>query len=86
MKKKIKTLSLFSNVGVAEAYFKQIGIDVKVANELEQKRADFYSHLYPDVEMVVGDITKAETKKAIIDKYGEKGLVEVEISRGTGLL
>ena len=25
-------------------------------------------------------------KKAIIDKYGEKGLVEVEISRGTGLL
>ena len=52
-KKKIKALSLFSNVGVAESYYDEIGIDVKVANELEIKRAEFYSHLYPTVEMVV---------------------------------
>lgn len=66
--KKINALSLFSNVGVAEAYYKEIGIDVKVANELEEKRADFYSHLYPDTKMIIGDITKRETKRKIIEE------------------
>ena len=67
-RKTIKALSLFSNVGVAEAYYDKIGIDVKIANELEEKRASFYSHLYPFVDMVVGDITDSEIKKQIISK------------------
>ena len=33
----MKALSLFANVGVAEAYLKDIGLDVVVANELEEK-------------------------------------------------
>lgn len=73
-KKKIKTLSLFSNVGVAEAYYDQIGIDVKVANELEPKRAEFYSHLYPSVEMVVGDITLKSVKEEIIKRCKRTGI------------
>lgn len=33
MKKRINALSLFANVGIAEAYLEEIGIDVVVANE-----------------------------------------------------
>lgn len=68
MKKRINAISLFSNVGIAEAYYKQIGVDVKIANELEPKRAEFYSHIYPETEMVVGDITLQKTKKEILEK------------------
>ena len=31
---RIKGLSLFANVGVAEAMFKNIGVDIVLANEL----------------------------------------------------
>ena len=34
MNKRLKCLSLFSNVGMAETYFEEIGIDVVIANEL----------------------------------------------------
>ena len=69
----IKVLSLFSNIGVAEAYLKSIGIDVVVANELIEKRASLYSKIYPYTNMICGDITKAQTINKIIDsasKYG----------------
>lgn len=56
-KNKIKAVSLFSNVGIAETYFSEVGVDVVVANELVETRANFYKHLYPEVEMVIGDIT-----------------------------
>ena len=56
-KEKIKALSLFANVGIAETYFEEIGIQVVVANELLEKRAKFYKHLYPNVNMITGDIT-----------------------------
>ena len=42
---KLNGLSLFANVGVAETYLDELGIEIKVANELEPKRAKFYSHL-----------------------------------------
>ena len=45
--KKIKALSLFSNVGIGEVYLNKIGVDVCVANELLEDRARFYSHIYP---------------------------------------
>ena len=35
---KIKGLSLFANVGIAEALFSDIGIDILVANEIDKKR------------------------------------------------
>lgn len=67
-KKRIKALSLFSNVGVAETYFREIGVDVVLANELLHERCKFYSHLYPEVDMIEGDITNDEVFKRIITK------------------
>lgn len=64
---KFNAVSLFANVGVAEAYFKDIGINVVVANEIDETRALFYKHLYPETEMIVGDITKDEVQEKIIE-------------------
>lgn len=66
-KNKIKAVSLFSNVGIAETYFNDVGVSVAVANELIDVRAKFYRHLYPDVEMIVGDITDDAVFNKVID-------------------
>ncbi len=63
---KLNGLSLFANVGVAETYLKDIGVDIKVANELEPKRAKFYEHLYPSTNMIIGDVTNKEISHKII--------------------
>jgi len=68
----VKAVSLFSNVGVAEVYFKELGIEVVVANELLPERAKFYSHLYPDTKMIVGDITNKEVFSKIINSIGKQ--------------
>ena len=60
-------LSLFANVGIAETYLSEVGINVVVANELLEPRAKFYKHLYPNCNMVVGDITE----KAIFEEVKE---------------
>lgn len=54
---KINGASLFSSAGIAETYFSNIGIDIKVANELLTKRADLYSFFHPQTNMISGDIT-----------------------------
>lgn len=64
----MKAVSLFANVGIAETYFKKIGINVVVANELLPERARFYSHLYPETTMVTGDITDSEIYQTILAK------------------
>ncbi len=56
----IKGVSLFANVGIAETYIKNHNIDIVVANELIEKRADFYKHMYKNCEMIQGDITKED--------------------------
>ena len=63
---KLKGLSLFANVGIAEAYMKDIGVDIKVANELDSKRARFYQEVYPDTHMICGDITDDKIRDEII--------------------
>lgn len=65
--------SLFSNVGIDETYFKNNGVKIVLANELLDKRCDFYRHLYPDVEMVCGDITQSQIFNFLVKKYKEKG-------------
>ena len=66
-KNKIKAISLFSNVGIAETYFADVGIEVVVANELVDKRARFYKHLYPNVNMICGDITDKDVFDSVIN-------------------
>ncbi len=63
-KKGMNALSLFANIGVAEAYLKDIGINIVVANELIDRRAKLYSKIYPESNMICGDITD----KIIVDK------------------
>ncbi len=72
----MKAVSLFANIGMAETYLKDIGVNVVVANELLENRADFYSHLYPDCNMIQGDITDPEIFDYII-KCAKKENVEV---------
>jgi len=71
---KMKVLSLFANVGVAEAYLKRIGFDVVVANELLERRATLYSKIYPETSMVCGDITTDEVKERIAHMSLERGV------------
>lgn len=65
---KLKGLSLFANVGIAEAYMKEIGIDIKIANEIDIDRARFYNEVYPETEMICGDITDNEIRSSIVEK------------------
>ncbi len=73
-KKKIKALSLFANVGIAETYLSEVGVDVIIANELLEERAKFYKHLYPSTDMVVGDITDDRIFNKIRNKAIEEGV------------
>lgn len=62
----IKAASLFSNVGIAETYLHKHDISVVVANELLKERADFYKHLYPTANMIVGDITTEAVFESVV--------------------
>ena len=53
----LKGLSLFANVGIAEAYLEDLGIDICVANEIDIDRARFYQEIYKNTNMICGDIT-----------------------------
>jgi DNA (cytosine-5)-methyltransferase 1 len=68
MIKKIKGLSLFANVGIAEALFSEIGIDIKIANEIDIKRAAFYSEIYPETKMICGDLTNESIMNEIVNE------------------
>lgn len=70
--KLINGISLFANVGIDELYFKRNDINICVSNELMEKRAKFYSHVYPNVEMVCGDITDDNIFNELINLYQEK--------------
>ena len=65
-KKRIKALSLFANVGIAETYLKEIGIDVILANEIDLQRVKFYNYLYPETNVIMGDITDESISQEII--------------------
>lgn len=72
--KKIKGLSLFANVGVAEAMFESIGVEIVLANELIEKRARFYSDVYPNAKMICGDITDDAVRTQIVELAIELGV------------
>ncbi len=71
-KVKLKGLSLFSSAGIAETYYRDIGIDIIVANELIPRRANLYKKLYPTAQMIQGSIldnmVNVQIKEALQDK------------------
>lgn len=64
--KRLTGISLFASAGIGETYFKDVGIDIKVANELLEKRANLYRAINPETTVVCGDITKDDVFSEII--------------------
>lgn len=63
-------LSLFSSAGVGETYIDKY-ISMKVANELLLNRCKLYTHFYPNVEMIHGDIRDKKIYENILEKSKE---------------
>ena len=61
----LKGLSLFAGGGVAEASLE--GVDILLANEIDEKRGKFYSNVYNETKMIIGDIRNGDIKSQIID-------------------
>lgn len=68
---KYNILSLFANIGVAEAYLQELGFNVVLANELEKRRADLYEKIYPHAEIINGDITSDSVFDSIVKRSKE---------------
>lgn len=69
MKKcKLRGVSLFANVGIAEAFLESVGVDIKVANEFVPQRARFYQDVYKNTHMICGDIKDDVTRNQIVDE------------------
>lgn len=60
-------LSLFSSAGIGETYFKDVGVNIMVANELIERRANLYKSISPDVNVICGDITDKAVFKQVVD-------------------
>lgn len=71
---KLRGLSLFANVGIAEAYMKEIGVDIVLANEIDTDRARFYQDVYPETHMVCGDITDDGIRNNIVNEAKQKNV------------
>lgn len=65
-------VSLFANVGIAETYISKHNIDVVVANELLEKRVDFYKEQHPNCNMIQGDITDKDIYKKLLNDAKKK--------------
>lgn len=74
-KKSHKVLSLFANIGVAEALLGDC-CDIAVANEIDAKRAELYQSIYPESKMICGDITNEDVYARIL-KQSKKSKVNV---------
>lgn len=61
----LKAVSLFSSAGIGELRLPAF-VDVIVANELLESRANCYRHFYPTTNMICGDITEKSVKERII--------------------
>ena len=68
-------LSLFANVGVAEARFNELpNAHVVVANELIQRRAALYQQIYPKSKMICGDILDDNVFNSILKESTNRGV------------
>jgi DNA (cytosine-5)-methyltransferase 1 len=65
-------ISLFANVGIAETYLKNHNINIVVANELLEKRAEFHKCNHPNTNMICGDITKKEIFDKVLEVAKEE--------------
>lgn len=73
--KKIRAVSLFSSAGIGEAFLDKINIDVVVANELLNDRANLYQQIYKDTVMIPGDILSDDVFEKIVNSSGKVDLI-----------
>lgn len=63
----MRIVSLFANIGVAEACLNELeNAHVVVANEWLPRRAALYQAIYPDTNMICGDITDETVYQQIL--------------------
>lgn len=89
MMNKIKAISVFSSAGIGELLLKNTNVEVVAANELLPKRAECYSHFYPNTDMYCGDITLEETQDYMVSaaqKNGAKMLIATPPCQGLSTL
>ena len=89
MMNKIKAISVFSSAGIGELLLKNTNVEVVAANELLPKRAECYSHFYPNTDMYCGDITLEETQDYMVSaaqKSGAKMLIATPPCQGLSSL
>lgn len=70
----MNVLSLFANIGIAETYLKDIGFEVVVANEIDEKRQDIYKYFYPECEAICGDIKNDSVRNKIVELSKKKNV------------
>lgn len=71
-KKRLKGISLFASAGIGETYFKGVGIDIVVSNELIERRANLYKAISPSTKVICGDITDENVFNDIINSSPSK--------------
>ena len=59
-------VSLFANVGIAETFISNHGINIKVANELLENRVAFHKEHHPQCNTIQGDITNADVYRDVL--------------------
>lgn len=65
-KQRMNGVSLFASAGIGETYLKEIGIDIVLANELIEKRANLYKAINNETTVICGDITNNEVFDRIV--------------------
>lgn len=68
----MKGVSLFSSAGIGETYLGSIGIDIIVSNEILEKRAALYREIYPETNVVCGDLTNETIFSKVIESANGK--------------
>jgi len=67
-------LSLFASAGIGETYFDEVGINIVVANELVDKRANLYKSISSHVNVICGDITNKDIYEKVISSSKEQNV------------
>ena len=72
--REIKAAVMFANAGIGEFYARHANVKVVVAIELETDRADLYKSIYPDCEVINGDVTNPEDMESFLKKCQEENV------------
>lgn len=63
--KKLNAITLFASSGIGEFFLEGIGINVIASNEIVPRRCELYRALYPNADMICGDIRDDKIKSKL---------------------